>query len=184
MLKVIDFCEASKSIVEKQEAQGLRRQAWAGLSDEEAKCQGSELLAMLYQRANEAGLQLRELAAVLNVTYGYIYQLKIGKREVSQVSDDFVAACSVFLNKPKLYVLALAGKLNLADYYEPASIEADLDDAITLMYKDASWGGFMPLSLKEMGIRERLFLVRLYESATGRTLINKLDIEKMEVISK
>lgn len=153
-----------------------RRTGWAGLSEEEANRPGAELLAMLYQRANEDGLQLKELAAVLNVTYGYLHQLKTGLREVSAVSDEFVASCAAYLNKPKMYVHALAGKLNLADFSEPSSLDGELEAAMSLMYKDSQWGGFMPLSLKSLGTKERLFLVKLYEAATDKVLLPKMSI--------
>lgn len=157
----------------KQQAATERRTGWAGLTADEAARPGAELLGMLYQRANEDGLQLKELAAVLNVTYGYVHQLKTGLREISQVSDDFVTSCAKYLNKPKIYVQALAGKLNLSDFSEPATLEGELDAAIALMYKDPDWGGFMPLSIRMMDTRERLFIVRMYEAASGKLLIPK-----------
>jgi len=103
------------------------------------------------------------------VTYGYIYQLKTGLRNVAQVSDEFIASSARYFNKPQLYVQALAGKLNLTDYLEPASIDGELDTAMHVTYRNEEWGCFMPLSLRNLGQKERLFLVRLYESATGKS---------------
>jgi hypothetical protein len=182
MCKIVNFGEAAKVIADNRESQG-RGLSWAGLSQEDVKRQGAELLAMLYQRANEDGLQLKELAAVLGVTYGYIHQLKTGLREVAQVSDEFVASCAKYLNKPRIYIQALAGKLSLADFSEQESLEGEVDSALSLMYKDRNWGGFMSLSIKSLGLKERLLIIRLYESATGKTLINKLDFEKLQEIA-
>lgn len=176
--KVVDILGRMSG--EKRRAAFERRTGWAGLSEEEASRPGAELLAMLYQRANEDGLQLKELAAVLGVTYGYLHQLKSGMREVAQVSDDFLAACARYLNKPKLYVQALAGKLNLADFSEPASLEGELDTALSVMHKDPEWGGFMPLSFKTMGTKERLFLVKLYEAATNKVLLPKVTLADLD----
>jgi hypothetical protein len=95
---------------EEQSADKQERVDWAELTKEVASRPGSELLTLLYQRANEQGLQFRELAAALNVTYGYLYQLKVGLREVSEVSDEFVNNCAGYLNKPRLDILSLLGK--------------------------------------------------------------------------
>lgn len=182
MSKIVKFREAAKVIADNRESEG-RSLSWAGLSEEDVQRQGAELLAMLYQRANEDGLQLRELAAVLGVTYGYIHQLKTGHREVAQVSDEFIASCARYLNKPRIYIQALSGKLSLADFSQPDSLEGEVDSALSLMYKDRNWGGYMSLSIKSLGLKERLFIVRLYETATGKTLINKLDFEKLQEIA-
>jgi len=81
-----------------------------GLSSEVEKQPESALLAMLYQQANADGLQLRDLAAEIGVTYGYIYQLMNGMRGVSEVSDEFITGCARYLKQSQADVLALAGK--------------------------------------------------------------------------
>lgn len=148
-----------------------RRVAWTGLSPEEVGRPGAEMLAALYQKANEDGLNLRELAVALDVTYGYIHQLKTGLRAIPQISDEFATNVARYLKKPKSYVLALAGKTSQADDFTEDTLDGELDTAFGVMYKDKTYGGNMPLSLKSLGRRERLYIVKLYEAASGKKLM-------------
>lgn len=59
----------------------------------------------------------------------------------------------------------------MSDFFEPASLEAEVENAMSLMYKDAIWGDYMPLSLKQMSTREKLFIVMLFEAATHKKLM-------------
>lgn len=174
--KVVDMVAALKG-KEKPRAPVERRTGWTGLSPEEAQRPGAELLAALYQKANEDGLNLREMALALGVTYGYIHQLKGGVRGINQVGDDFIDRCAQYLRKPKAYVRALAGKQTFLDDYTEASIDGELDTALAVMQKDPKWGGNMPLSLKNLDRRERLFVVKLYEAATGKVLLPDVSID-------
>ena len=173
MSKVVDFSAKKAEFTEHEDARLKlgRRIGWTGMTAEEAARPGAELLAALFQRANEDGLQLKELAVAVGVTYGYLHQLKTGLRETRHASDEFLCACAMYLNKPKAFVQALAGKVSLSDFFQPATLEAEVEDALLLMYKDGVWGGYMPLTLKQLSAKEKLFIVMLYEAATGKKLI-------------
>jgi len=148
-----------------------RRVAWTGMTEVEAERPGAELLAALFQKANEDGLNLRELAASVDVTYGYIHQLKTGLRATPQVSDEFLTSCARYLRKSKKHVSELSGKVSFADEYLDSEIDGDLDTAFGVMQRDTTWGGNLPLSLKSLCRKERLFIVKLYEAATGKRLL-------------
>lgn len=79
--------------------------------------------------------------------------------------------CARYLRRPKKYVIALSGKQSLEDNFVVETIDGDLDAVMSLMYRDSAWGGYMPLSLKAMSRQERLFIVKLYEAATGKMLL-------------
>ena len=147
----------------------------AGLQQDEMNQVGIELLAAAYQKANEDGLNLRSLAAALGVTYGYIHQLKTGIRAIPQVSDEFITSCARYLKKPKNHVLRLAGKRSYEDEFITDEIDGELDTAFSVMFRDSDFGGNMPLSLKSLGRRERLFIVKLYEAATRKVILPKFD---------
>jgi len=95
MCKVIDF----KAKCNDDEIE-TGKVAWAGLNSAEKSRLGVELLAALFQKANLDGLNLRNLAAALDVTYGYIHQLKTGIRATPQVSEEFIISCARYLKKP------------------------------------------------------------------------------------
>lgn len=176
--KVVNLQDA-KNALNKKPAPGTEKVTWTGMTEEEAKQPGAALLAMLYQRANEDGLTLRELAAALDVTYGYIHQLKTGIRDVPQVSNEFVTNCARYLKKPKNHVKALAGKVSYEDDFIVDTLDGELDTALAVMYKDSAWGGYMPLSLKGLDRKERLFIIKLYEAATGKVLLPKMEFDAL-----
>jgi len=171
MCKIINFSNAKPS----DDEIVTGNVAWAGLKPSEMAQPGIELLAALYQKANEDGLNLKKLAAALDVTYGYIHQLKTGIRAIPQISDEFVTSCARYLKKPRSHVLALSCKKSLEDDFIADEIDGELDTVFNVIYRDSKWGGNMPLSLKSLGRRERLFIARLYESATGKTISPKFD---------
>jgi len=151
------------------------RVGWTGIKPSEMSHPGIELFAALNQKANEDGLNLRNLAIALDVTYGYIHQLKTGVRAIPQVSDEFIENCARYLKKPKNHVLGLSGKSALEDNFIKDAIDGELDTAFSVMYRDCAWGGYMPLSLKALGRKERLFIAKLYEAATGKVILPAFD---------
>jgi len=170
MCKVIDF----KAKCNEDEFETCKV-AWAGLKPAEMSRPGVELLAAIYRKANEDGLNLRNLAVALDVTYGYVHQLKTGNRAIPHVSDEFITSCARYLKKPKNYVLGLAGKRTYEDDYIADAIDGELDNAFSVMYRDSDYGSNMPLSLKSLGRKERLFIAKLYEAATHKVILPIFD---------
>ena len=169
---VVDLTPATTRKRRAPRAETARRQGWTGgLSDGEVKLPGSRLLSLLFQEANDRGMQLQELASSLGCTYGYIAHLRTGIRDVPNVSDEFVAACARYLRLPKLAVMAAAGKLSIEDLYEPGSLEKSVDAALRLMQSDPHWGGLVPTELFQGSLEMKALVVRLYEKAESRQLL-------------
>ena len=156
---------------------------WAGISEDESKVKGSMLLAWLYSSASEKGLSKTELAASLGVTYGYLAQLQRDpEKKMSKVGDEFIKACSDFLEIPKLAVLMASGKISPSDFHSSSHNEykQQLENALQFIRKDYEYAAFMPGDIMYAGLEYQQAIVLFYEQATGRKLLNKkLNLEDL-----
>jgi hypothetical protein len=143
-----------------------------GLDKDELSRPGGILLAMLLARANELGHQLQEMAACLNVTYGYISQLRNGFRKTIHISDEFTTACALYLNVPRMQVMLAAGKVKPEDVYDnPYEVALSVPKAIEAIAKDTKYGAMMPPELRNASFELQFFVVTLFEAAREVTLI-------------
>jgi transcriptional regulator with XRE-family HTH domain len=154
---------------------GYERTPWSGNLDKvEISRPGGLLLAALIRCANERRLQLSDMATELGVTYGYINQLRNGIRYVSQVSDEFAAACSHFLGIPRLTILMLAGRLNPEDLFEQDNMLAtEVTRAMGFICDDLVWGHLITPELRSGSEHSQFAVVKLFEAATGKVLMDK-----------
>ena len=150
------------------------RIAWSGnLDEDEITRPGGLLLAALIRCANERRMQLNDMARELGVTYGYVNQLRSGIRNVNQVSDDFALACARYLNLPRLTVLMLAGRITPQDVFESQDMMvSEIERAMAFIYEDPEWGHLVTPELRNTAIESQYLIVRLYEAATHKVLMN------------
>lgn len=150
-----------------------KRQPWAGgLSDEELKRPGGVLLAMLIAHANECGDQLADMAKKLSVSYGYIAQLRGGGRRPEHISDEVANACAAYLGVPRLTVLLAAGRVKPEDVLEDVpEMLMMLPAAIRYIQQHPNFGPLMPADILTASNDLKLFVVTLFEAATGRSLL-------------
>lgn len=154
--------------------QQQQRLAWSGLSREELSRPGATLLACLVQTANRDGLQMKELADRLGVTYGYIAQLRNGQRNIPHISETFVARCADFLRVPAIVVKIAAGKICPEDFIFPEDeYEARLDSALAHIHSDTAFGPWMPATAMQLDVSVKTFIVLCYQQATGVTLFTE-----------
>lgn len=148
------------------------RLPWTGgLTEREAKRPGAKLLSMLLQCANDRGMYQAELAREIGVTQGYISQLRNGLRNIPDVSDDFLAGCARLLGVPRIVCAIAAGKLKADDLYAEASVEDAAKQALQLIGKDGPLGALLPVSAFSAPEDVQLYIVMLFEAATGKKLI-------------
>lgn len=154
-------------------ARAHTRTPWNGSLDEsELDLPGGLLLAALTACANSRGHHFSKMAAELGVTYGYIAQLRNGTREVPQISDDFAMACARYLMVPRLTVLTLAGRLQPKDFFESGDVmAAEVTRAFEYLCSDPKWGPLVTAELRKTGIESQFAMVRLYEAASGKTIM-------------
>ena len=129
------------------------------------------LIRWLTVTATERRITLRDVASELGVTYGYIAQLRLGVRKLASVSDEFVTRAAAFLWLPRISVLAACGRVRLDDFVSVPNLEHSVDSAYAFIERDKVWGGVMPVSLRGADTQVKLFVIRLYEAATGKILI-------------
>jgi len=112
------------------------------------------------------------MAASLNVTYGYVSQLRNGVKKTTSISDEFTTACAKYLNVPRLQVMLAAGKVKPEDLYEdPYEAARNVPRAIDAIAKDHKYGAMMPPELRHASYKLQFFVVMLFEAARGVKLI-------------
>lgn len=154
------------------ETSGSRVPWNGGLSDEEITRPGGALMAALLHRANQLGHQLQEMSNELNVTYGYIAQLRGGHRQPENISDDFVNACAAYLGVPRMTVLMLCGRVKPDDVMlQKHNVAQQLPAAIEFIAQDTILGPLMPVEVRKASYEMQFFIISLYEKATGKVLL-------------
>jgi len=132
-------------------------------------------MAALTETATRRGHNLAELAKALNVTYGYLVQLRSGSRSPASISDDFAARCARYLELPRLSVLLLAGRLTTQDVFgEQATSTTSLSQAYGYLLGDPIWGARVPALSEEALQQSRdvvLAMVWLYQELKGVSLL-------------
>ena len=139
------------------------------------KTEEPALISWLSVVAAERGMTLQQLALELGVTYGYIAQLRSGARSLANVSDDFVDCAAEMLGLPRISILAACGRIKLKDFYRGRGLTNEIDAAYAFVRRHEVWGAVMPASIQELDQEGRLFVVRLFEAATGTVLIPEFD---------
>jgi len=147
---------------------------WSGVFDAaDMKRPGGLLMAALARCAYERGQSLPDLAEQLGFSYPYINLLMNGARRVDQVSDDFIGACSAYLGLPKAAALMMSGKLQATDFFGPGDFHAGLlDAAMRYIESDPAWSPLLTAELRHASAASRFCLVKLYEAATGKRLLD------------
>lgn len=180
----VQDAEGATQSVTTGERQDQARVPWSGNLDEvELGRPGGLLLAALIRCANERRQQLQDMARDLGVTYGYINQLRNGIRNVNQVSDDFALGCARYLGVPRLTVLMMAGRVSPDDVFEHREMMAsEISRAMAFICEDPQWGHLVTPELRKVNLDSQYVLVRLYEQATGKKLMdNHLNAEALAV---
>ncbi len=150
-----------------------QRIGWSkGLSEEEIARPGSTLLSMLMQHASENGHQLQEMARELDVTSGYIHQLRKGTRQTGQISGKFATDCSYYLGVPRMTVLLASSQVKAEDVFEnPHEMIAALPAALRFIQSNPKFGPLMPPEVFGLSPLLQLLIVSLFEAAENRVLL-------------
>jgi hypothetical protein len=150
------------------------RAPWnGGLSVDELARPGGAFLGALLHRANQIGHQLNEMSAELNVTYGYIAQLRSGTRQCSNISDDFVNACAAYLDVPRMTVLLLCGRVRPDDVlHHKHNMAQQIPAAMDFIAADPVFGPLMPIEVRNTSYELQYFVVCMYEKATNKVLLS------------
>ena len=154
-------------------AQPVANKPWSGrVHEDEAKRPGGLLMGALVACAAERQETLNEMAAHVDVGYGYINQLRNGLRNVSSISDKFSQDCATYLGISRMQVLMLAGRISPSDFYDAkCTYREEVSRALNFICEDSKWGHLITSELRSSQSDTQYAVVKLYEAATGRTLV-------------
>ncbi|MEO7128185.1 MAG: hypothetical protein ABI040_04880 [Rhodoferax sp.] len=89
---------------------------------------GGPLLEWLIDEARTNNETLDAMSSKLGVTYGYVHQLRTGRRLTRNIRQNFVAKCAAYLGVQVIVVKLLAGIISLSDFSLPGETEEEMID--------------------------------------------------------
>lgn len=134
--------------------------------------EGGPLVSWLFDEAHRRRHTNQEMAAELNVTYGYISQLRSGLRSVENVSHEFARACASYLGVPTIAIKLISGSIRLSDFALPSQSEEELiDRAYRQMASDTSVKYALPAHSDVLSHEAKKALVMMYSDVSGEDLL-------------
>lgn len=147
---------------------------WADLSvpSEVAKAPGGTLICMLFEAAHKKGHKMADIGKELEVSYGYIAQLRSGQKRADRISREFAAKCAAYLGVPIMTVMLAADKITTEDLtVSPAKLATSVRSAMEYIRRDPEFGALGGVEFSQMPIQVQFTLVKLYEKASGLKLL-------------
>lgn len=132
----------------------------------------SQLIEMVYEEAARRSMTIRQTAAQLGVTSGYLFALRNGQKREEKMSRELTEAIARFLGVSVLYAMKLSGQVKAADHLIPDDHnrqERELRRLIRFIREDVTWAGFVPENISDPEMM--LALIRAYETSTGLTIL-------------
>lgn len=124
---------------------------------------GGSLIGRLEREARARGHTLATMARELGVTYGYIYQLANGQRNVRRLKPRFVQACARYLGQPAVMIKLYAGMIEMADFLWPNQTPDEVyNRALQRMRADPSVSYLVPDDFREQSLQVKQALVGMY----------------------
>lgn len=133
---------------------------------------GGPLISWLLDEAYRRQQTYREMATDLQVTYGYINQLRNGLRKVEQISHEFAQACAQYLGVPTIVIKLISGSIRMSDFAWPSLTEEEVvDRAYRRMTADPSVKPTLPVQSDVLNHVAKKALVMMYADASGVDLL-------------
>lgn len=141
---------------------------------------GGPLIGWLLDECRARGMTIKALAAELDVTYGYINQLRCGVREVNQVSGHFARRAARFLGIPPVLVKLMTGQLCMSDFIPAQQSEEEfVQRALCKMMKDPKAGMFVSLDVLSADLAVQKDFLSLYAEVSGDDIFNMKELPEM-----
>lgn len=132
---------------------------------------GGPLVGWLVDEARRRGMPMRDMAAAVGVTVGYISQLRTGTRPVENISRDFARSCAEFLGVAPVVVMVVSGSIRLTDFYLANMREAEmLDRTLQAALADPRLRVAFPDDLLSLPSDAKRALVLMYSALSGQDL--------------
>ncbi|MEI8129486.1 MAG: helix-turn-helix transcriptional regulator [bacterium] len=157
----------------KGENDGCRQ--WSGdVDDKELVKPGGILMAALISCVSEFNITLSGMADELNVSKGYINNLRNGFQKTESIGDDFSRAISDFLGVSHFTVLMMAGKITPDDVFEGRIlIAAEISRAMAYICSDPNYGHLVTSEIRLADSVSHFSLIKMYEGTTGKVLLDR-----------
>lgn len=139
---------------------------------------GSELIRLLLERGDEAGLSPRKLAAAVGVSLSYLAKLSRGPsnkdyRRVQDLSVVQLKKVASFLERPLMDILVLAEIVSPEEQYVAADLKARVNSVWERWRADPVWSRLSPVPSRwhKMDFEDQIRMTVLYDHLMHRTLI-------------
>lgn len=142
--------------------------------------EGGPLMGWLLDEACRRRIDMRDMARELDVTYGYIGQLRVGLRATANISHEFAASCARFLGVPTVVVLLLAGYLRMSDFAFTAESEEEMvDRALRHVQEDPQVRAAVPVELGRLSLDAKKAVVMMYAESAGADVLNLRELPEI-----
>lgn len=176
-----EMSENSTSEVSLEDGLPARKERliWGVISPEEMKRPGAVLISLIFQAASTRNLKPSDVCDSLGISYSHFASLRSGGKAIPNIGEDFLKRIADFLQLPKVVVKLAAGQLTLEDFYHIGDkMHLYLEPALRFIQADPKIGATLPLSAFSADKDLQLFLITLYEQATGKVVLpGKVAIE-------
>jgi len=133
---------------------------------------GGPLVSWLLDEAHRRQQTYRDMATDLQVTYGYINQLRSGLRSVENISHEFARACALYLGVPTIVIKLVSGSIRMSDFAWPSLSEEEvIERAYRRMASDPSVKPSLPEQHEVLNHAAKKALVMMYSDASGADLL-------------
>ena len=155
------------------------RLIWGVVSQEEMKRPGAVLISLIFQAASARNLKPSDVCEELGISYSHFSSLRSGGKAIPHIGEDFLERIAEFLQLPKVVVKLAAGQLKLEDFYHIGDkMNLYIEPALRFIQADPKIGATLPLSAFSADKDLQLFLITLYEQATGKVVLpGKVSVE-------
>lgn len=141
------------------------------------KAKGGPLVGWLEDEARRRQHTFEELARELNVTYGYVAQLRRGIRPTKNLSAELVHTCSRYLGVPPIVVKLVAGIFDIRDFAFPHETEEQLvERALRRMLDEPKVRSAMPVDVHELSMEAKKALVLLHAGTQGEDILHAREL--------
>lgn len=149
---------------------------------------GNSVISALYDECRRRGSDVKDMAAELGVTYGYINQLRTGIRKTEQITQKTAEAMARYLSIPTISVKLAAGIIKISDFeYQVDTEEAAIERVIVKISTDADYFK-MPIDLSTLSFSaKKIIVVNYVENSAHDVLgLNTLSViaQRMQLAAK
>lgn len=133
------------------------------------KARDPALIHLLLVECARRGETVSQLARHLGVTYERLAQWRRGEGSVSRARRNVLRAAADYLGCAPVYVLVLAGLVDVNDFVFPSEFSPGerLRHELAVIAADVRFAGLVPNELADASMAVKLFVVQLYYEATG-----------------